>query len=301
MSTETQATTTTAAEREPSATQAPTPATKTPKRRAKFDIQLDRHEAKYVIPRSLVADIREFIRPFCEPDPHCSGNPPEYVITTLQLDSPNLALHHAKKLEAVNRFKLRVRTYGDPVGQAPVFMEVKRKIRSTIVKSRTMVPFDAWNEELVKNPRINLSFKSPKEELGFLEFVRLVKEIGAEPKVLVRYTRESYFGKHEHYARVTFDRKLLYLYTRSWDSWGRGQRWRSMDSSMAQNKYFPFSGVILELKTLSDAPQWMIDLVMHFALERTGNCKYSTAIWQESVFCGTPELPGYGADLVANW
>lgn len=274
---------------------------KAPGRRAKFDIQLDRHEAKYVIPRSLVADIREFIRPFCERDPHCSGDPPEYVITTLQLDSPNMALHHAKNLEAINRFKLRVRTYGDPVGNAPVFMEVKRKIRGTIVKSRTMVPFDAWNEALIKNHRLNLTFKSPKEELGFLEFVRLVKEIGAEPKILIRYTRESYFGKNEHYARVTFDRKLLYLPARSWDGWGRGEKWHPMDSTIAQNKDQPFSGIVLELKTLSDAPQWMIDLVMHFGLVRTGNCKYSTAIWQESVFRGTPELPGYAADIVTNW
>ncbi len=273
------------------------PASKNGKR-ARFDIQLDRHEAKYVIPRGLVAEIREFIRPFCEPDPHCSGDPPEYVITTLQLDSPTMALHYAKENEAVNRFKLRVRTYGDPVGNAPVFMEVKRKIRGTIVKSRTMVPFDAWNRGLVMNPMVDLHFKSPKEELGFLEFKRLVMEIGARPAVLVRYTRESYFGKYEHYARVTFDRRLLYQPTTSWDSWGRGGRWIPMDSILAQNKQFAFSGFVLELKTLSDAPQWMVDLVMHFGLARTGNCKYSTAVWLESIFRGTPASPHYASDLL---
>jgi hypothetical protein len=266
-------------------------------KRARFDIQLDRHEAKYIIPRALVAEIREFIRPFCEPDPHCSGDPPEYVITTLQLDSPSMALHHAKEYEAVNRFKLRVRTYGDPVGSAPVFMEVKRKIRGTIVKSRTMVPFNAWSKGLILDPMIDLQFKSPKEELGFLEFKRLAMEIGARPAVLIRYTRESYFGKYEHYARVTFDRCLLYHPTTSWDDWGRGGRWIPMDSILAQNKRFTFSGVVLELKTLSDAPQWMIDLVMHFGLARTGNCKYSTAVWLESIFRGTPASPHYASDL----
>jgi len=268
------------------------------KRRAKYDVQLDRHEAKYIIPREMVGRIREFIRPFCEPDPNCTGNPPEYVITTLQLDSPTLALHHAKEWEAVNRFKLRVRTYGDPVGQAPVFMEVKRKIRGTIVKSRTMVPFEAWSEDLVRNPRVTLTFKSSKEELGFLEFVRLVREIDARPVVLIRYHRESYFGKFEHYARVTFDRRLEYLPTRSWESWGRGEHWHKMDTPLLQNKQNPFSGVVLELKTLSDAPQWMIDLVMHFNLVRTGNCKYSTAVWSESIFRGTPNVPTYAMDLL---
>ena len=54
---------------------------------------VSRYESKYVIPRSLVGPIRDFIRPFCEPDPHTRGTPPEYVITTLQLETPNYALH----------------------------------------------------------------------------------------------------------------------------------------------------------------------------------------------------------------
>lgn len=267
-------------------------------RRASFDIQLDRHEAKYVIPRSLVPEIREFIRPFCSPDPHCKGDPPCYLITTLQLDSPTLALHHAKANEAVNRFKLRVRTYDNP-GDSPVFIEIKRKIRGTIVKSRTAVPFSEWSEDLIKNPVIDLEFTSSKEEIGFLEFRRLVHEIGAMPCVLIRYVRESYFGGLDHYSRVTFDSKLEYQPTDSWNSWGIGRRWIPMDSSVAQNKHFPFSGVILELKTLSDAPHWMIDLVSQFGLERTGNCKYSTAVWLESLFRSNTTAPSYANELLS--
>lgn len=268
-------------------------------KRAKFDISLDRHEAKYIIPKSLVPRIREFIRPFCDPDPHTKGDPPGYVITTLQLDAPNLALHHAKENEALSRFKLRVRTYGEP-GDNPVFLEVKRKIRGTIIKSRTSIPPEAWGEDLIRNAKTDLIFKSMKEEEGFLEFKRLTLEIGARPVILLRYTRESYFGTIDHYARVTFDRNLLYQPTSSWDSWGRNRRWRQMDSSLAQNKMYPFSGVVLELKTLSDVPQWMIDLVMEFELVRTGNCKYSTAIWLESLFRGTPTPPVYAIDLFSS-
>ena len=68
---------------------------------------IERHEAKYIIPTQLVPQIREYIRPFCDADPNGVGTPPEYVITTLQLDSPSYALHHAKENEALNRFKLR--------------------------------------------------------------------------------------------------------------------------------------------------------------------------------------------------
>lgn len=267
------------------------------RKRAGSAIQIGRYEAKYIIPKSLVPGIREFIRPFCEPDPYCKGDPPEYVVTTLQLDSPNLVLHHAKENEALNRFKLRVRTYDEP-GESAVFMEVKRKIGGTVVKSRCSVPFKAWGEHLIYDLMVNLTFKSRKEEQGFLEFVRLVREIGAQPVLLMCYTRESYFSKIDQYARVSFDRQLFYQPTTSWDSWGRDGRWLSMDSSLAQNKQYSFSGVVLELKSLSDVPRWMIDLVMEFELVRTGNCKYSTAVWLESLIRGTPTLPVYAVEMM---
>lgn len=275
----------------------PPPSSVRQSRRARFDIQLDRHEGKYIVRPELLPAVRHFIKPFCEPDPHGHGNPPEYVITTIQLDSPSLALHHAKEHEAVNRFKLRVRTYGVP-GSSPVFLEVKRKIRGTIVKSRTSIPFDAWGPDLLFSTRLNLTFKSRKEEVGFLEFARLVREIGARPVVIVRYTRESYFSTRDRYARVSFDRRLLYQPTDSWTNWGEGRHWYCMDSALAQNKQYRFSGIVLELKTLSDTPEWMIHLVQHFDLARTGNCKYSTAIWQESLFRGTTALAPYAADVL---
>ncbi len=266
-------------------------------KRAKYDVQLDRHEGKYIIPASLIPDIRAFIRPFCEVDPHGVGDPPKYTVTTLQLDDDRLSLHRAKEDEAVNRFKLRARTYGEP-GSSPVFMEVKRKLRGTIVKSRTSVPFALWGPGLLFDPVVRLEFKSPKEAVGFYEFRRLVQEIGAEPVVLVRYVRESYFGAMDHYARVTFDTHLEYQPTHSWTSWGGGGRWFSMDTPLIQNVQHSFSGVVLELKTLSDAPQWMIDLVTEFGLERTGHCKYCNAVWMESLFCGASELPRHGAEAL---
>lgn len=268
--------------------------------RAKYDIQLDRHEAKYIIPRSMVGEIVDFITPFCKPDPYANGDPPEYIVTTLQLDSADYVLHYAKENEALNRFKLRVRTYSwdGPPGDRPVFMEVKKKIRGVIVKSRTMLFPDDWSRELIYGKKVNLMFESKREEEGFLEFVRLAREIDARPVVLIRYTRQSYFSRNDSYARVTFDRNLLYQPTDKWTGWGEGGIWRPIDSGMSQRKGYDFSGIVLELKTLSNAPCWMIDLVKYFGLERTGNCKYSTALWQESLFRGVPNEPLYAQEFV---
>lgn len=271
------------------------------KKHAKFDISLDRYEAKFVIPRTLVPQIREYIRPYCEPDPNGRGEPPEYVITTLQLDSLDLALHHAKENEALYRFKLRVRTYGDPVGNAPVFMEVKRKLRTTIVKTRAAIPFDAWGEHLIRDIKLTLPFKNKKEELGFIEFVRLSREIDARPAILIRYIRESYFGTMDRYARITFDRRLQYQPTTSWTDWGRSGRWMSIDTPLIQNKGLTYSGVVLEVKTLSDAPQWIINLIMEFDLVRTGHCKYSNGVWAEALFRLNTDRPLSEMEYARYW
>ncbi len=247
---------------------------------------VNRFESKYLIPRELIPELRRFIAPFTAPDPHGRGSPPEYTITTLQLDTPQLAFHHAKEWEAVDRFKLRVRTYGEP-GSSPVFTEIKAKYRDTIVKTRAQIPFSAWRRELVFAPGLPRIFKSEKQEIDFLKFKLLTQQTGAEPALLVRYIRESYVGTLDHYLRVTFDRALEYQATRSWTDFGRSGLWRCMDSAEAQAQ--ERSQTVLEIKTLYETPLWVVDLVERFQLKKGGNCKYSTGIWREGLFRGIPQ------------
>jgi len=258
-----------------------------------------RYEAKYIIPRSLVPSIRAFIQPFCAPDPYTHGDPPEYTITTLQLDTPGYALHYAKEFEAIRRFKLRVRTYGE-IGSAPVFAEVKAKLEETIVKTRAAIPFCEWGEDLIFGVRVPDLFKNERQQIDFLQFKRLVWELGAKPVVLVRYIRESYVGTVDRYARVTFDRKLQYQITNSWTDFGRSGVWHGMDSTVAQGFGLPYSGVVLEVKTLSYMPVWVMDLVERFQLKKSGNCKYSTALWREGVFCKYPAMNESAAVALAQ-
>ncbi|MGA2247406.1 MAG: polyphosphate polymerase domain-containing protein [Verrucomicrobiota bacterium] len=275
----------------------------TDEKHADYNRQLRRYETKYVIPAEMVAEIRKEIRPFCEPDPNCTGDPPTYINTTLQLDSPGLSLHYAKLWDFVDRFKLRVRTYGDPVGECPVFLEVKAKDRNMIYKYRSQIPFAQWGEHLFQDRVIKgIQFKKAKEANNFYQFIRLVKQIGARPLMLIRYQRESYFGKVEDYARVTFDSRLEFQQTYAWNSWGSDGVWRALDNPMMQtrrhDKELDFSGVVLELKALNHVPRWMMDLVTKFDLWRVGHCKYSNAIWAESMFHATPWTPEYEIDLL---
>lgn len=250
----------------------------------KQTVELERHEAKYIIPPAQIPEIREFIAPFCEPDDHGGGGTlPEYVVTTLQLDTPNMAFYHAKEHEANARFKLRIRTY-DFDGACPVFLEVKRKIKGVIVKSRATIPAELWGADLIVRPGRATPFRTRHEEMNYLNFVRLVQETGARPVVLIRYHREAYLGRNDRYARLTFDRKLCYRPTRDWELFPKGGHWWSMDSAASFGR--PYSAAILELKTFADAPMWMVDLTERFNLQRVGYCKYFAAVRLDSLFRG---------------
>ena len=246
-------------------------------------VELERHEAKYIIHPDQVDPIREFIRPFCVNDPNATGEIPEYTITTLQLDSEDLALYRAREVESLNRFKLRVRTYGTK-DEYPVFLEIKRKIKGIIVKSRVTVDCNRWGPAVCLAHDRSLPLRSRTEETHYYNFVRLIREIGARPVMLIRYERESYLSRADNYARVTFDRRIRYHPMRAWNLFPDHDRWRALDTQTGVNRNFP--GIVLELKTFSDCPQWMVDMTRLFDLVRIGFCKYTTALRLESLFTG---------------
>jgi hypothetical protein len=251
-----------------------------PSRKGAKDLVIERFEQKFMLHPRLVAPVREFIRPFCIPDPNGRGEIPEYIVTTLQLDTPTMDLALAKERKAFSRFKLRIRTYGtDAPPKAPIFLEIKRKVGNVIIKSRAKLNRATYHEKTVTHPDTAALLKSPKDNAVQLEFCRVANEIGARPKILIRYIRESYFGANDDYARITFDRRISYRRTREWllpgpevAAW---KYWRPMDVQEAFRRDYP--AYIFELKSMRDSPTWMLETIERFNLVNTGFCKYATA------------------------
>jgi hypothetical protein len=248
------------------------------------DTRIERHEAKYIVPKSLLGEIRRQIAPFVTPDKHGQGEHPCYLVRTIQLDDRALSLHYAKEVEQLNRFKLRIRTYGTD-GEAPYFIEIKRKLRDLIVKSRSVVSAQDYGPDLLEQPKRHIVFKNSKEEVNYLEFLRLKQEIGARPILMIQYERESYLGQMEDYARVTMDRKICYQMVDSYDfAHVNERRWRHVDTCTGLRSEYP--GFVLELKSKISIPYWMMDIIRRFDLVRVGFCKYSAALRLESLSSG---------------
>jgi len=241
-----------------------------------------RHELKYIIPAQWADEIRNFIQIFCRHDPFAKGDPPVYTVSTMQLDSPNLALHLAKDNKQVNRFKLRVRTYGN---DDTVFFEVKRKEEQFIRKTRSRVRMQDYGESLFQKPFAIPSFAHDREYANHYEFLRLMNGVNARPVVHIHYERESWIGQNDPEIRITMDRKIRYRLAEGFKLfYGNENGWRIMDGETGLRR--SFGGIILEIKSPSHVPSWIVHLIRNFGLQRTGFCKYSTAMRLESIYTG---------------
>lgn len=250
-----------------------------------------RHEMKFVVPRSLADSVREYIGSFCEADPMAVGSPPRYTVTTLQLDSPDLSLHSAKARELKNRFKLRVRSYGDADGSCPIFVEIKRKFNHIVSKSRVKLSRESYLDDLAGglSGGVFPEFKCIKDRDTFSEFVRLSRSIDAGPVMRIRYERECWVGIEDTSVRITIDDRLEYQTTVDYRVFDANRTWYQADLARVTKQKDDF--VILELKCGLDIPAWLIRLVKQYRLERTGFCKYSEAVKLESIFAGSTSFP----------
>ncbi|MGJ8650170.1 MAG: polyphosphate polymerase domain-containing protein [Opitutaceae bacterium] len=248
------------------------------------DMRIERHEAKYIVPCHLMPEIRRHIQPYVFPDKNGVGELPKYLVRTIQLDNPSLSLHYAKEVEQLTRFKLRIRSYGTD-GKAPYFIELKRKMGELIVKSRSVVKSQYYGADLFTDPGRHVPFSNEKEQMNYLDFVRISQEMGAKPILMVQYERESYMGRVEDYARVTFDTKVSYQMMNGYDfSVVNDRKWRHIDTQTGLRTDYP--AFILELKSKMGIPRWMLDIVRSFNLVRVGFCKYSAALRLESLSYG---------------
>lgn len=239
------------------------------------DTLIERREYKYVISEERAQRVREFIRPYCEPDPFAADYGGQYTIESLYVDSPGLKLYKANEVEDPNRFKLRIRHY-PRTPNGPRFLEVKRRIRDVISKSRAKITGD-WKRLLTQPADLSSVKFAPKDEMNVRRFLDYYTTLHCGPVVSVRYDREPYFSPSDDYARITFDRRVRYqpIYDLS-DR--QGGSWRRVDDPVSMRSSRD-SLVVLELKFVASiVPQWMISLVGRLNLDRQSFSKYGRSV-----------------------
>lgn len=233
--------------------------------------RFERLELKYLIDEQLARVLQAEIAPYCVADEHNPVSGKGYDIFSLYLDTPSNTFYRAKLRNEPDRLKLRARTYS-PV--SPVHLEVKRKCRDVIEKTRVSVEREVVERAAsgLENPIVDTP-----SQWGYLQrFAYLMTLTGAGPILLVKYEREAYVSAVDRYARVTFDRNVFAQRVHGWDLVGQETAWHSLEADwIADGGPSP---VLLELKCETLVPYWMSALIQRHNLRLQGFSKYTRGL-----------------------
>lgn len=233
---------------------------------AKDKLQASRFEQKYIISEDTALRIRDFVSAYLELDENGVGKPNySYAVHSLYLDSDDLRLYWSTINGDKNRFKLRLRFYGDSP-DSPIFFEIKRRMNNCIMKQRGAVRRDAVEPLLaghLPEPEYLLS-KEPKHLMALENFSRLMNELQAGPKVHIAYKREAYVPHDDNSARLTLDREVR----------SEPELSPRLSTEMLNPIQVWGRSVVLELKFTNRFPDWFRELVRVFGLRQCGAAKY---------------------------
>lgn len=231
-----------------------------------------RLEYKYVVPKSMVDDLRAALRPYVRHDGFCLTRPDrQYTVRSIYYDDRRFHCYDEKFDGFRLKKKLRIRGYNAESPDNTVFLEIKRKQEDFISKSRAPVRWD----------RIREVFPGYGAGTGPLPFEPGSREAEAAgrflynyyrrrmlPAVLVVYEREAFHGRFDPMLRLTFDKNVrsrLYPELRS--------LYCDRDTRFLIPGHF-----IFEVKFFMHLPRWVRDVVRSLDLQRQAFSKFSTGI-----------------------
>jgi hypothetical protein len=248
-----------------------------------------RTELKYSVPGPIADAALRVARGYLPHDTFALG--PQQLITSLYLDTAHLTFLRWHRERVIDRFKLRVRRYGDHPAPT-LYAEVKRKTGSVVRKHRAAFPADALHAVLngslgagLVDPVGRVLPPSPqaavdRRSLGvggldpaLAEFARHRSHCGAVPTMLVACVRESLRDPKDGTA-VTVDRDLRHQPTCRGDLIGEGGTWLPIPLPNA----FGHGSALLELKHVLQPEPWMATLIEQLAPWRVSFSKYAAAM-----------------------
>lgn len=159
-------------------------------------LSFKRYEKKYLLDPGQYDRLRAALMPYILP-----GEYPQSTILSLYYDTEDFSLIRTSLEQPVYKEKLRLRAYGVPGPDDPVFVELKKKYDGVVYKRRIRLPLHLARDYL--SGTYHPSDGQVVRELDF--FLARYK---LSPAALLCYDREALTAKDDPGVRVTFDRNI---------------------------------------------------------------------------------------------
>lgn len=207
----------------------------------------ERYEKKYLLSPAACDALCARLTPYITPDAYGA-----YTVCNLYFDTPDYRLIRASIEGPAYKEKLRLRSYGVPDTDAPVFLELKKKYAGVVYKRRITAPLGAVKAGELSDSQI-------LREIGW--FMRMYQN--PTPRVYIAYDRQAFCGVEEPGLRLTFDRNI---------------RWRQSALELSKgtwgNPLLARGEVLLEIKIPGAMPVWLCRMLSDLEIYPTSFSKY---------------------------
>lgn len=226
-----------------------------------------RYEKKYFCTPAQYCALRERLAPYMQEDAYGKT-----AICNIYYDTPDWRLIRASIEKPLYKEKLRVRSYGTPSPEGPVFLELKKKFDGIVYKRRIQgTPaqaaafLTAAGNGLSAAPEHAALPPQAGAQIG-REIARFQQVYAAAPRVFIAYDRIALAGIEQPELRVTFDTRL---------------RWRTTGLDLCRGDagapILPEDDrILMELKLPGVCPLWLSRILSELALYPTSFSKYGT-------------------------
>ena len=181
------------------------------------------------------------------------------TLCNIYYDTDDYQLIRASIQKPPYKEKIRLRSYGIPSPQDPVFVELKKKYSGVVYKRREQLP-------LREAERFLSCGSSPVRDSQILrEIGWTVERYRPSPKVMIAYERIALYGNRDPGLRITFDDSL---------------RWRTtaLDLTMGDwgSPVLPDGTFLMEIKFCGGMPVWLSHLLSECEIYPSSFSKYGT-------------------------
>lgn len=223
----------------------------------------ERHEIKYMINYDQRKYIEKKILEHMTPDPHGQS-----TICNIYYDTPDYRLIRHSLEKPLYKEKIRLRSYGKVTPTDNVFLELKKKFNGIVYKRRIETTEHLATAYMTGTAGDNSLWLPEARDRQIVKEIDYVRSFypSLAPRVHLSYDRCAYFSKVDPNLRLTFDRHI---------------RWRKDDLSLTSEP----GGIdlldggysLMEIKTATGLPLWMVDMLSEQKLRKASFSKYGKA------------------------
>lgn len=225
-----------------------------------------RYELKYMLTLEEKEYVLQTIAPYMAMDRYGRT-----CIRNVYFDTHHFQLIRHSIEKPLYKEKLRLRSYCQVDGAAPVFVELKKKYKGVVYKRRLELPeayASAWLTGVTTGPDTQIG-----REIDY--FRRFYQTLA--PRVFLSYDREAYFCPQGTDLRITFDDHIC-----------ARQEGLSLSLPPGGTELLASQYCLMEIKTGGAIPLWLTQALTRRQIFKTSFSKYGTA-YQKTVF---PNLKG---------